>query len=180
MPFVTFLNHDKDGKPYDRKKDSISVHGKFSDEVFAAYNEGDVLEFARNYGFIADTKFAYSLAMRISTQSGSQIIINRSPASTLSPEGFQLPLINKNRNTITVSWFPLYFQNGPRYPARIAQLIANEVGIPAVAILNDVFRSNLGVLIPVAFLLRESENPYAQLHAAAAQRQLELIGGARE
>jgi len=59
-------------------------------------------------------------------------------------------------------------------------MVANEAGLSAAGFLYRVFRDNLNTLTLVAFQLRESENPFAQLAAKAAQRQLELIGGTRE
>lgn len=179
MPFVTFLNHAKDGRPYDIQKDSISVSGKFSDEVFAIYHMGDTLEIAGCHGFVADTRFAYSLSMLKKTTTGRQVIIDRSLESTSTREGFRWPLVQKDRSTVKIGWFPLYFERDPLYPAKVAQLVASETGLPAEVFLNDVFSFNLNVLVPVAFQLRDSENPYARLVAAAAQRQLEVIGGTR-
>ncbi len=181
MPFVTFLNHSKNGKPYHTKEEAISVSGKFSDEVFATYNMEDVVLTAGAYGFIEDTSFAYSLPMAKATPNGTTVTITRKPReSTSTDEGFRWPLIHKDRGTVTISWFPLYFEGGPLYPARVAQMVARETGMSAEGFLYGVFRANLNALVPAAFQLRESENPYARLAAAAAQRQLELIGGTRE
>ena len=59
-------------------------------------------------------------------------------------------------------------------------MVARETGQSGEGFLYDVVRTNLNALLPVAFGLRESENPYARLLAAVAQRQLEVIGGNRE
>ena len=59
-------------------------------------------------------------------------------------------------------------------------MIARETGLPAEEFLYEVFRANLNALVPVAFQLSKSENPYAKLAAAAAQRQLEVISGTRK
>jgi len=180
MPFVTFLNHAKNGRPYDIKEDAISLSGKFSGEVFAVYHMGDVLTIAGCHGFITDTGFAYSLPMGKTIPGGRQIVIARSPESTTSNKGFLWPLVRKDRDTITLSWFPLYFEKDPLYPAKVAQMVARETGLSAEVFLNEIFRANLSALVPVAFQLRTSENPYARLVAAAAQRQLEVIGGTRK
>lgn len=180
MPFVTFLNHSKNGRSYNVKEDAISVTGKFSDEVFAIYNMGDVLEIAGCYGFIADTRFAYSLPMKMVTPSRRQLVIARNVESASTHKEFRWPLVRKDRDTVEIGWFPLYFERDPLYPAKVARMVAHETGLSAEMFLNDVFRINLNALVPVAFQLRESENQYAQLIAAAAQRQLEVIGGTRK
>jgi len=181
MPFVTFLNHANNGRLYDIKEDAISVSGKFSDEVFAVYNIGDVISFAAGYGFIADTIFAHSMPMTMRMPNGTKVIIAyKLMESTNTPDGFRWPLVHKEWGTITISWFPLYFEKVPQYPAKVAQMVARETGLSAEIILNDVFQFNLNALVPVAFQLKESDNPYARLAAAAAQRQLEIIGGTRK
>jgi len=178
---MSFLNHAKNGMPFHIKEKAITASGKFSEEVFAKYNTGDVVLIAGMYGFIDDTSFAYSLPMATAAPNGTRAAITRRPRkSTTTVEGFQWPLIHKDRGTVTISWFPLYFEGDPLYPARVAQMVAYETGTSAEKFLYGVFRANLNVLVPVAFQLRESENPYARLAAAAAQRQLEVIGGTRE
>jgi hypothetical protein len=179
MPFVTFLNHAKDGIPYDINENGISVSGRFSDEVFAMYTMGDAIALADNYGFITDTRFAFSLGMRQVAPEGSQVAIHRNLQATQFNEGAPLPIIRKDFGTVNISWFPLYFERDPLYPAKVAQIVARETGLIAEIFLNAVFRFNLHALIPVAFQLRESANPYAQLLSSAAQRQLELIGATR-
>jgi|AMFO01.1.fsa_nt_gi hypothetical protein len=181
MPFVSFLNYSKFGQSFSIKKDSISLSGKFRGEIFAKYNMDDALWIAGEYGFITDTSYAYSLPMTQTTTEGTSIIItHKFNESTVTSDGLRLPLIHKHNNTITISWFPLYFEGGPMLPARVAKMVANEAGLSAAGFLYRVFRDNLNTLTLVAFQLRESENPFAQLAAKAAQRQLELIGGTRE
>jgi len=179
IPFVSFLNHAKTGRAFNIAEDYVSVSGKFSDEVFAIYNVGDVIMIAGDYGFITDTRWAYSVPMTKMASNGTRITIVRdTKAKTLSPEGFHWPLVHKDQGTLTISWFPLYFERDPRYPARVARMIADETGQPAEEILYEVLRANLGALAGTAFQLGKSGNPFARL-AAAAQRQLEVIGGTR-
>lgn len=179
MPFVTFLNHAKDGASFYIGEDAIALTGKFSNEVFALYNLCDVLGIAGNHGFITDTRFIYSIAMKMLAPDGKQIAIERSLESAINKDGFRWPLVHKGRDVITLSWFPLYFEKDPQYPAKVAQMVACETGLSAEVFLNNIFRANLNVLIPAAFQLRDSGNPFAQLAGAAAQRQLEVISGAK-
>jgi len=180
MPFVTFLNHDKNGRPYAVTKKTVSVSGKFSNEVFAVYNSWDVLMIAHTYGFTTDTRFAYSIPLSHDLPNGKKIIINRSlKDSTTTEDNLPRPLIQKIGSAITVSWFPLFIDGHPTYPARIAQLVAAEIGLTAEGLLYDIFRYNLNALVPAAFQLSKSKNQYAQQAGAAAQRQLEVISGTK-
>jgi hypothetical protein len=181
MPFVTFLDHSKNGRPYELKKDAISVSGKFSDEVFAVYNTGDALTFASAHGFITESRFAFSIPIMKVIPNRTRVSIYRKIFESIKTrEGFLLPLVHKGRDIVTISWFPLYIEGDPEYPARVARMVAHETGQSAESILYEVFHINLKVLLPAAFQLRESDNPYAQLIAIAAQRQLEVIGGNRK
>ena len=180
MPFVTFLNHAKTGGRYNINENGVSVSGRFNDEVFAVYNTSDVILLASNHGFVTDTRFAYSVPMTKVTRTGTRVAITRKPRlKTFSPEGYQWPLLEKDRGTLTLSWFPLYFERDPLYPARVARMVADEINQPAEEFLYEVFRANLGVLTTAAMQLGNSDNPFAQLAGAAAQRQLEVVGGTR-
>jgi len=180
MPFVTFLNHAKTGCRYDITGNGVSISGRFNEEVFAMYNAADVILLASNHGFVTDTRFAYSVPMVKATRTGLRVSINREPGvKTFSREGYRFPLLEKDRGTLTISWFPLYFERDPLYPARVARMVADQINQPAEEFLYEVFRANLGVLTTAAMRLGKSGNPFAQLAGAAAQRQLELIGGTR-
>ncbi len=76
MPFVSLLNHDRDGAGFDVNKNGVTVSGKFDGEVFAHYQMGDVLMFLWGYGFVTDTMFIYSLPMRITFPNGISLQIN--------------------------------------------------------------------------------------------------------
>ena len=180
MPVVTFLNYDSNGKGYDVKKSGITVSGKFNNEVCAFYNNDDVMMIAGAHHFVTDTKTVYSLPYRNSTHSGMQVHISRSLSDeAFTLEGFRKPLIVKKHNTISISWFPLYYEGLPAYPVTMSQVIASETGLPAEEFLYSILRFNFNALVSTAFQLNESNNPYAKLAAAAAQRQLELISEIR-
>lgn len=86
------------------------------------------------------------------------------------------PVLEKKDDLITVSWFPLYYKNGPRYPARFAALLARELAVPAEDILYSVFIYNLNALLPIVFALKDSRNDYIKTVVSGVTRQLELIG----
>ena len=180
MPFVSFVNYNKNGQSFNISNEKISISGKFSGEVFAKYNDDDVLRIATGYDFITDTKFIYSIPLNYQSANGKEMIINRRPfeAAHLG-NGRWKPLIKETQKTITLSWFPLYLEGAPIFPAIIAKIVADEINLPAENILNNIIRLNLYALVPAAFQLRESENVFARYLGAVAQRQLETIAGTR-
>lgn len=178
MPFVTFLNHDRDGAAYDINKNGITVAGRFDSEVFAHYQMGDVVMFLWGYGFVTDTMFIYSLPMRINFPNGRLLRINNDISKFNRIDGkFRWPVVENKDGVITVSWFPMYFKNGPWYPARFAASLSREFNIPEGDIIYSVFRFNLNALLPIAFSLKNSKNSYLQTVVSGVERQLELIGG---
>lgn len=180
MPFVSFVNFDKNGKSFNRSDEGISISGKFEDEIFAKYNDDDVLRMASGYDFITDTKLIYSIPVTYQMANGKKMIINRNPLeATHLGNGRWKPLIKVTQQSITLSWFPLYLEGAPLYPANIAKMIADEINIPAQNILMNLIKLNLFALVPAAFQLRESENAFARFLGAVAQRQLETIAGTR-
>jgi len=178
MPFVTFLNHDMDGTDFDSNKNGITVSGKFNGEVFAHYHMGDVLMMLKGYGFVTDTMFVYSLPMWIKYPNGIVLKIDRDIKKFKIIDGsFRWPIVEKNDNVVSVSWFPMYFQRGPRYPIRIAATLARDFNIPAEDVIYQIFRFNLNALLPIVFSLKDSDNSYIQKVVTGVERQLELIGG---
>lgn len=180
MPFVTFANYHKNGQSFKSSDDKISLSGKFKGEVFAKYNDDDVLRLASGYDFIADTKYIYSIPLAYQMANGKKMIINRKPLeATELGNGRWKPQIKHQPDSITLSWFPLYLESSPIYPAAIAKMIADEVDLPAENILYNIIKLNLHALVLAAFRLRESENEFARYLGAVAQRQLETISGLR-
>ena len=112
---------------------------------------------------------------------GKKMIINRNPLeATPIGNGRWKPIIKEIEDAITLSWFPLYLEGAPVYPAIIARMVANEINLPAENILINIIKLNLYALVPAAFQLRDSENVFARFLGAAAQRQLETIAGTRQ
>lgn len=180
MPFVSFVNYHKNGQSFKSSDDKISLSGKFKGEVFAKYNDDDVLRLASGYDFIADTKYIYSIPLTYQMANGKKMIINRSPLeATELGNGRWKPRIKHQPDSIILSWFPLYLESSPIYPAAIAKMIADEVDLPAENILYNIIKLNLHALVLAAFRLRESENEFARYLGAVAQRQLETISGLR-
>ncbi len=181
MPFVTFLNYNKNGQSYDANSDRISVSGKFNGEICAKYNDDDVLIIGGAYGFIADTKTIYSIPLTYKTLNGKKIVINRKPLEAIYlGNGRWKPLVKETQDCITISWFPLYLEGANVYPAKIAKMIANELNLPAENLLFNIIKLNLHALIPAVFQLRESNNKFATYLARVIQRQLETIAGTRK
>lgn len=178
MPFVTFLNHDRDGASFIINESGVTVTGKFNGEVLAHYQMGDMLMFLRNYGFVTNTMFIYSLPMQIQFPDGRLLMIDNDISKFKRIDGkYRWPDVENKDGVITVSWFPMYFKSGPWYPARVAAALSREFNIPAEDILYSVFRFNLNALLPIAFSLKDSENSYVQMVVSSVERQLELIGG---
>jgi hypothetical protein len=178
MPFVTFLNHDREGTGYIINESGITVTGKYNGEVFAHYQMGDVLMILMNYGFVTNTMFIYSLPMHIRFPDGRLLMINNEISKFKRIDGKYIwPVVENKDCEITVSWFPMYFKSGPWYPARFARSISQEFNLPAEDILYSVFRFNLNALLPIVISLKESENSYVQMVVSGIERQLELIGG---
>jgi len=181
MPFMSFLNHDKNGLGFNISEDAISISGKCDDEVFAEYNIADVFMLGGTYGFITDTKLVYSLPIWFVMPNGTRVNIDRNLSkSSYADNGYLRPLVEKQQGVITISWFPLYLEGSPRYPAMIARTIAAETNLSAEILLFDIIQLNLKVIIPAAFHLKDSENLFAQHVSTIAQRQLEIIAGTRE
>lgn len=180
MPFVSFVNYSKNGRSFNVQDDKISISGKFNGEILAKYNDDDVLKIASGYHFITDTQYIYSIPLSYQMINGKKLVVNR---NTL--EGVQLdngrwkPVINNTDNCVTLSWFPLYMEGAPLYPAAIAKMIADEIQVPAENLIYNILKLNLHALVPAAFKLRESENDFARFLGAAAQRQLETIAATR-
>lgn len=180
MPFVTFVNYHKNGQSFKTSDENISISGKFKGEVFAKYNEDDVLRLGSGYDFITDTKYIYSIPLTYQMANGKKLIINRNPLDAVDlGNGRWKPLIKHQPNAVIVSWFPLYLENAPMYPAMIAKIIADEVNLPAENILHNIIKLNLHALVPAAIQLRESDNAYARFLGSLAQRQLETIAELR-
>ena len=180
MPFVTCINYNKNGRSYNISDDKISISGKFNGEVFALYNDYDVLAIAAGYDFIADTKFIYSIPLSYKASNGKKIIIKCVPHDLIPlGNGRWKPIIKETQESITISWFPLYLEGASIYPSVIAKVIADETNLSAENILYNVIKLNLHALIPAAFQLRESENLFSRYLGAVAQRQLETIADTR-
>ena len=179
MPFVSFVNYNKNGRSFNISDDKIPLSGKFDGEVYAKYND-DVLRIATGHDFITDTKIIYSIPLSYPMANGKKMIINRNPLeATNIGNGRWKPLIKETQDAITLSWFPLYLEGATIYPAIIAKMIADETNVPAENILINIIKLNLHALVPAAFQLRESENLFARYLGAVAQRQLETIAETR-
>ncbi len=177
MPFVTLLNHSQDGVPYYADNNGITVSGKFDGEVFVNYNMGDVLMFLEHYRFVTDTMFVYSLPMKLNFSDGITLQIDRNISKFKTIDGkFRWPVVERKDGLFTVSWFPMYCKNGPRYPTRFAASLSRESNIPAENILYSVFLCNLNALLAIVFALKDSKNSYVQMVISGVERQLELIG----
>ncbi len=180
MPFVTCVNFNKNGKSFNHNDGKISLSGKFDGEVFAVYNDNDVLKMGTGYDFITDTKYIFSIPLTYPLANGKKMIINRSPLKAVSMgNGRWKPIIEETADSVTLSWFPLHMEGSPIYPAVIAKLISDEINLPAENILINIIKLNLHALIPAAFQLQESENTFARYIGEVAQRQLETIAGTR-
>ncbi len=180
MPFVSCINFNKNGQSYNHSNEKISLSGKFDGEIFAVYNENDALKMGTGYGFITDTKHAYSIPLTYPMANGKKMIINRNPLEATSlGNGRWKPIIKVTDDAVTLSWFPLYLEGSPIYPAVIAKMIADEINIPVENLLFNIIKFNLHALVPATFQLKESENSYARYLGAVAQRQLETIAETR-
>lgn len=180
MPFVTFINHSIDGRSFDIKESGVTVSGKFSGEVFAFYNYMDTLSTAGQYGFVSDARCAYAVPATKTLPNGIRIFINRNiNRSVSSSHGLRKPIIQKNQNSVTLSWFPLYLDKLPEYPIEIAQELTEVTGMSADELFRSILQDNCNVLQKVAVELMRSENPFSQMIAKAAQMQFEIITGAR-
>lgn len=163
MPFVTFLNHDRDGQPFVESGQGIGLSGRFAGEAYACYHHDDSLAMLRDHGIGAASRFSYSLPMIINLPGGRQLRIKREhKASTTTPEGHPWPLLETSDTLITLSWFPLYFRHGPRFPARVARYLAETCNLPGELVMHAVYSYNFGQLFHLSSALRHSENPYVQ------------------
>jgi len=163
MPFVTFLNHDRDGIPYRLTGQGVEVRGRFANEAFACYHRDDSLALLHDHGFGAASELSYSLPMLINLPDGRRLQVRREHAcSTQTPEGFPWPVMEESGDTVSLSWFPLYFRRGPKFPARVARSLAETCNIPAELVLHAVYSYNFGQLFHLASNLRGSDNPYVK------------------
>lgn len=181
MPFLTLVNHDKNGARFDIQKDSISVRGKYSGEITVKYdNDLDVLKIASGYDFITDSQYILSIPLGFTLNNGKLLVIEKNTRNSvqISVDRWK-PVTEVLPDKIIVSWFPLYLHDSPMYPATIAKMIADEIGMPAENLLYSIIRFNLHALVPAAFQLSQSQNEFAKHIGAAAQRQLETIAATR-
>jgi len=181
MPFVSLINHDKNGMGFDIQKDSISVKGKYTGEITVKYNNGlDVLKIASDYDFITDSQYILSIPLGFTLNNGKFFAIEKNISNSVQVSGNRWkPATEVLPDRITVSWFPLYLKDSPMFPATIANMIADETGMSAENLLYSIIRFNLHALVPAAFQLSQSKNAFAKHIGAAARRQLETIAAAR-
>ena len=107
---------------------------------------------------------------------GVRVIINRYIGkSVASNDGLRKPIIKKDQNSVTISWFPLYLDQLPEYPIEIAQELTEVTGMSGEELFRSIVEDNCNVLQKVAVELNKSENSYSQVIAKAAQMQLEII-----
>lgn len=181
MPFITFANHDWTGTTIKGTEyHGVAISGKFKDEVFARYSDGDALMLLNSYGFVADTPCAYSIPMWFQLPDGRKVEVHREVDKyTIIDQEIRLPTLQKTEDGFIISWFPLFSNVGPYYPARIASYIAQNTNIPGEVILQLIFSQNLRSLLPVIYELQKSNNNYLKLVVSAVKRQLNLIAGVR-
>lgn len=173
MPFMSFINHHKYGIPFNDKEGAISICGKFSDEVYAVYNDSDSILFSCLHGFATDTRFAYSVPAANTLPNGIRLVINRNiNEKSHNADGAPIPIVKKNQNTITISWFPLHIENFPDFPAQVAQMIAIETGLSAEMILQGIIHANYTLLQEVFLKLGKSKNAFSRMVTAAVEKQL--------
>ena len=176
MPFVTFLNYSKNGRPYRVSDKGISVSGKFENEIAAYYSYLDTLAIACEYGFVAATDQIYSIPLKMNMRDDTTVIISRHPNQSASTsEGYPRPLVKKENNIVYISWFPLYIEGHPEYPASVSEMIANETGLPADRLIKRIFEINFRELKPAEQHLRNSLNPFSRMVASAALVQLKVF-----
>jgi len=181
MPMMSFLNHSIDGRGFDIKESGISISGKFSGEVFAFYYYMDTMMMAGQYDFVTDSRCVYAVPATKTLPNGIRVIINRKiRMSVPSSQGLRKPIIEKNKNSVTLSWFPLYLDQLPGYPIEIAQELTEVTGMSADELFRSILQDNCNVLQKVAFELKRSENHFSQMIAKAAQMQFEIITGTRQ
>ena len=180
MPMMSFLNHSIDGRGFDIKESGISISGKFSGEVFAFYCYMDTMMMAGQYDFVTNSKCVYAVPATKILPNGARLVINRYPHKSISSSGgLRKPIIQKDQNLVTLSWFPLYLDQLPEYPIEIAQELTEVAGMPADELFRSILEDNCNLLQKVAVELKKSENSFSQLIAKAAQMQLEIITGTR-
>ena len=180
MPFLSFLNHDKTGVPFKKGNENYGsgfcFTGRFDGEAFALYNHSDPLAVFMSYGFVADTRFVYSLPMAMQVSKHLSLRIERNIASaSIDNNGNRWPTLRKEGSSLTVSWVPLYCEEKTVYPAIIMMNIAKHLGVSGEQLLYMLVRQNLSVLVPAAFQLSDSGNAYCRLVSECARKQLELI-----
>lgn len=173
MPFVTFLNFSKNGRPFQTDKNAISVSGKFPDEVSVEYNYCDTMMIAGQHGFITDTRFAYSIPVEIMMPNGLKVIINRNlHEAKASSDGHPYPIVKNTKDTVIISWFPLYIEKHPLYLAKVSQMMATATGVSAENFFQSVLQLNIKTLRPLGNELNKSKNAFSKVLAASIQNQI--------
>ena len=177
MPFVSYLNHDRDGTAFKVNKKGISVSAQPNNELLAHYHMGDVLMFLRSYGFVTDTMFIYSLPMLLQLPNGLTLKVDRDISKFKLIDGkVRWPIVEKNNNIINISWLPLFYKNDPLYPVKIVGSLSRDFNVPAEFIMYSAFLFNLNTLLPIVFSLRESDNSYLKTVVSGVEKQLSLMG----
>jgi hypothetical protein len=180
MPFVSLLNHDKEGVSFQRGVTKygpgVCFMGRFDGEALAFYNQSDPLAIFMSYGFVSDAKIVYSLPMRLRVAADKTLRIERDLMNDSSQgDGQRWPSIRIEGSEAILSWFPIYCENGHVNPANLAATLARQLGISGEQLLYIIIRHNLSVLYPLAFHLNASNNNYCRLARNCARKQLELM-----
>jgi hypothetical protein len=174
MPIVELVNHGSNAAEYDRR-DGIAVEGIFDEEVLAAYGTDDCWGTAVTHGFCDARNYAHSLpgSFRFADYC---IKISRAPYKREHYNGFALPIVRVEDDTVRFSFLTLGNVSLPHVPRAIFLHITKNTPIQRPNKLFDIIQHYNRVQL--LKFLRGSEGPTTPLAAmlrSAAYQQLETL-----
>jgi hypothetical protein len=174
MPVVELVNHGRDVAGFDRT-DGIAVGGMFAEEVLATYGSDDCWGTAVNYGFCEARNYAYAIQGAFKFE-GYHIKISRAPNQAERYNGFMLPIVRVEDDTVHFSFLTLGNEKFPHVPRAVFLHIAKSTPIKRPDKLFDLIQ-HYNRLLMLKFL-RGSDGSAAPLVAmlrSAAYQQLETL-----
>lgn len=174
MPVMELVNHGRNAAGFDRT-DGVAVSGLFAEEVLATYGSDDCWGTAVNYGFCEARNYAYAIQGAFKFEDYC-IKISRAPRQSERYNGFVLPIVRVEDDTVHFSFLTLGNEKFPHAPRAVFLHITKNTPIKSPDKLFDRIQ-HYNRLLLLKFL-RGSEGPATPLVAmlrSAAYQQLETL-----
>jgi hypothetical protein len=174
MPIVELVNHGSNAAEYDRQN-GIAIEGIFDEEVLAVYGTDDCWGTAVTHGFCAARNYAHSLPGSFGF-ADYRIKVSRTPYNGGHYNGFALPIVGVEDDTVRLSFLTLGNASFPHVPRAVFLHVMKNVPIQRPNELFDIIQHYNRVQL--LKFLRGSEGaatPLATMLRSAAYQQLETL-----